>query len=231
MILWLGFCILQDLIGRWEKYVADHQVYENRMVEYNDWMTQACQKLEQCSQPVGDQESMEEKRAMIQVCAYNIFYSLRDVIPVSLVLHISKSVSAIMTKMLRCLLLSLCSAFFIFWQILFSEKEHGLQRLNGSLEAGEKLYPDTASAGREKVRQDLRRAKEDWENLFSGLNEAQRRVDAFLMQWTSYVDGQDSLTRWMSETEAALRADTDLRNTLQEKRQQLQNYRVQLWEH
>ncbi|XP_025103982.1 nesprin-1-like isoform X4 [Pomacea canaliculata] len=170
--------LIKDLIGRWEKYVADHQVYENRMVEYNDWMTQACQKLEQCSQPVGDQESMEEKRAMIQ--------------------------------------------------ILFSEKEHGLQRLNGSLEAGEKLYPDTASAGREKVRQDLRRAKEDWENLFSGLNEAQRRVDAFLMQWTSYVDGQDSLTRWMSETEAALRADTDLRNTLQEKRQQLQNYRTVL---
>ena len=110
--------------------------------------------------------------------------------------------------------------------MLFSEKEHGLQRLNGSLESGEKLYPDTASTGREKVRQDLRRAKEDWERLFSGLNEAQRRVDAFLMQWTSYVDGQDSLTRWMSDTEAALRADMDLRNTLQEKRQQLQNYRV-----
>ena len=61
---------------------------------------------------------------------------------------------------------------------------------------------------------------------FTGLNEAQRRVDAFLMQWTSYVDGQDSLTRWMGEMEAALRADMDLRNTLQEKRQQLQNYRV-----
>ena len=110
--------------------------------------------------------------------------------------------------------------------MLFSEKEHGLQRLNGSIESGEKLYPDTAATGREKVRQDLRRAKEDWERLFNGLNEAQRRVDAFLMQWTSYVDGQDSLTRWMSDTEAALRADMDLRNTLQEKRQQLQNYRV-----
>lgn len=101
-----------------------------------------------------------------------------------------------------------------------------MQRLNGSIESGEKLYPDTAATGREKVRQDLRRAKEDWERLFNGLNEAQRRVDAFLMQWTSYVDGQDSLTRWMSDTEAALRADMDLRNTLQEKRQQLQNYRV-----
>nr|KAG5692778.1 hypothetical protein BaRGS_009394 [Batillaria attramentaria] len=167
--------LIKDLITKWEKYVAEHQVFDNRLAEYNNWILQASQKLEQCSQSVGDQESMEEKRAMIQM--------------------------------------------------LFSEKEHGLQRLNGSIESGEKLYPDTAATGREKVRQDLRRAKEDWERLFSGLNEAQRRVDAFLMQWTSYVDGQDSLTRWMGETEAALRADMDLRNTLQEKRQQLQNYR------
>ncbi|XP_076442566.1 muscle-specific protein 300 kDa-like isoform X3 [Babylonia areolata] len=167
--------LTKELISKWEKYVADHQVFDNRLSEYNDWILQASQKLEQCSQSVGDQESMEEKRAMIQM--------------------------------------------------LFSEKEHGLQRLNGSIESGEKLYPDTAASGREKVRQDLRRAKEDWERLFSGLNEAQRRVDAFLMQWTSYVDGQDSLTRWMSDTEATLRADMDLRNTLQEKRQQLQKYR------
>ncbi|KAK7104412.1 hypothetical protein V1264_019133 [Littorina saxatilis] len=170
--------LTKDLISKWEKYVADHQVFDNRLSEYNDWILQASQKLEQCSQSVGDQESMEEKRAMIQM--------------------------------------------------LFSEKEHGLQRLNGAIESGEKLYPDTAATGREKVRQDLRCAKEDWERLFNGLNEAQRRVDAFLMQWTSYIDGQDSLTRWLSDTEAGLRADMDLRNTLQEKRQQLQNYRSML---
>ncbi|XP_076463750.1 muscle-specific protein 300 kDa-like isoform X7 [Babylonia areolata] len=167
--------LTKELISKWEKYVADHQVFDSRLSEYNDWMQQAHQKLEQCLQPVGDQESMEEKRALIQM--------------------------------------------------LLSEKEHGFQRLNGTVDSGEKLFPDTASAGREKVRQDLRRAKEDWERLFSGLNEAQRRVDAFLMRWASYVDGQDSLSRWMGETEAALRADMELRNSLQEKRQQLQNYR------
>ncbi|KAL8590280.1 hypothetical protein ACOMHN_006396 [Nucella lapillus] len=167
--------LTKELISKWEKYVSDHQVFNSRLSEYNDWVQQASQKLDQCSQSVGDQESMEEKRALIQ--------------------------------------------------LLLSEKEHGLQRLNGSVESGEKLYPDTAAAGREKIRQDLRSAKEDWERLFSGLNEAQRRVDAFLMQWASYVDGQDSLSRWMAETEAALRTDMELRNTLQEKRQQLQNYR------
>lgn len=110
--------------------------------------------------------------------------------------------------------------------MMIAEKEHGLQRLNSAIEAGEKLYPDTAAAGREKVRQNLRTAKEDWERLFNALNDTQRRVDNFLLQWTSYAEGQDQLVRWLGDTEATLRADVDLKNTLQEKRMQLQNHRV-----
>ena len=63
--------------------MADHQVFDNRLAEYNDWILQATQKLEQCSQSVGDQESMEEKRAMIQVgcnipCTHSLSFSLLD---------------------------------------------------------------------------------------------------------------------------------------------------------
>ena len=110
--------------------------------------------------------------------------------------------------------------------MLLAEKEHGLQRLNSAIEAGEKLYPDTAAAGREKVRQNLRSAKEDWERLFSALNDTQRRVDNFLLQWMSYAEGQDNLVRWLGDTENIVRGDTDMKNTLQEKRMQLQNQRV-----
>ena len=94
------------------------------------------------------------------------------------------------------------------------------------IEAGEKLYPDTAAHGREAIRQNLRSAKEDWEKLFSSLNDTQRRVDSFLLQWSSYAEGQDQLVRWIGDTEATLRGDVDLKNTLQEKRMQLQNHRV-----
>lgn len=113
-----------------------------------------------------------------------------------------------------------------YLQMLLAEKEHGLQRLNSAIEAGEKLYPDTAAAGREKVRQSLRTAKEDWERLFSAINDTQRRVDSSLLQWMSYAEGQDQLVRWLADSESAIRADTDLKNTLQEKRMQLQNQRV-----
>jgi nesprin-1 len=114
----------------------------------------------------------------------------------------------------------------LYFQMLMAEKDHGLQKLNATIEAGEKLYPDTAAGGREKVRQELRTSKDDWDRLFTGLSDTQRKVDSFLMQWSSYADGQDQLIKWMVDTEAALRADVELKNTLQEKRLQLQNLRV-----
>jgi len=110
--------------------------------------------------------------------------------------------------------------------MLLSEKDHGLQRLNATVETGERLYPDTAASGREKVRQELRLCKDEWDRLFNSLSDTQRKVESYLMQWSSYSDGQDQLMRWMTETEEALRSDVDLKNTLQEKRMKLQNNRV-----
>jgi hypothetical protein len=49
----------------------------------------------------------------------------------------------------------------LYFQMLMAEKDHGLQKLNATIEAGEKLYPDTAAGGREKVRQELRTSKDD----------------------------------------------------------------------
>ncbi|KAK6181528.1 hypothetical protein SNE40_009363 [Patella caerulea] len=166
---------VKDLISKWENFTIDHQTYDNRMSDFNQWLSIEDQKLEACQQPVGNQDSVEEKKTILQM--------------------------------------------------LFSEKEHGLQKLNSSIEAGERLYPDTASHGWEKIKNEMRKAKENWEKLFSGLNDAQRKVDTFSLQLSSYSDSQESLQRWMAETESALRADVDMKNTLQEKRMQLQKHR------
>ncbi|KAK0046935.1 nesprin-1, partial [Biomphalaria pfeifferi] len=167
--------LVKDLISKWEKYVQDNQMYDSRMEELKNWMNVANQKLSQCAQPVKDQGSLEEKRALVQM--------------------------------------------------LFTEKDHGHQKLMSTLESGEKLSPDTAAVGREKVRGELRGAKQEWEDFLAGLNDAQRHVDSYMHQWSSYTDGQDQMLRWMAETEAALRADVELKNTLQEKRVQLQAQR------
>ena len=116
--------------------------------------------------------------------------------------------------------------FFTSQQILLSEKDQGLQRLNVSVEAGEKLYPDTAPSGRDKIRHELRTAKEAWDNLMVNLNDCQRKFDTFLMQWTSFMESQGHFVKWLSDTEAVVKNDLESRGSLQEKRSQLQNNKV-----
>lgn len=116
--------------------------------------------------------------------------------------------------------------FIIIFQTLLNEKDLGHQKLNSVIESGEKLYPDTAGAGREKIRGELRMANQDWENFSSNLNDTFHQMDSYLSQWSSYIDGHDHLLKWMAETGALLKADTELKNTLQEKKQKLQTLRV-----
>ena len=109
-----------------------------------------------------------------------------------------------------------------------ADRDVGLAKLNTAIEAGEKLYPDTASAGRERIRQQLRTAKDVWDSLLGDLSEVQRRHDALATQWTAFADGQEMVERWMLEAETWIKADAEPKNTLQEKRSQLQNMKVGL---
>ena len=58
---------VKDLIGKWDSYVQDHQAFDNRYSEFKNWLAQAEEKLESCQQPGADQDTMEEKKAMVQV--------------------------------------------------------------------------------------------------------------------------------------------------------------------
>ena len=59
--------LIKDLIGKWDKYVQEHQAFDNRYAELKAWLGQAEERLESCQQPAADQDSMEEKKATIQV--------------------------------------------------------------------------------------------------------------------------------------------------------------------
>lgn len=116
----------------------------------------------------------------------------------------------------------------LVFQTLIADRDIGMSKLNMSIEAGEQLYPDTASAGRERIRQQLRIAKDVWDSLLSDLNEVQRRQDSLQTQWSAFAEGQEMLEKWLLEVETWLQTDTENRNTLQEKRSQLQNNKVLL---
>jgi nesprin-1 len=112
------------------------------------------------------------------------------------------------------------------FQELLRSKEVGFSKLNATVESGEKLYPNTASEGRETVRQELRGLKLEWENLYDELSTAQRKLETNLMQWTSIDDSFGQLEDWMKNVEGQLSLELLLKSTLEEKKVQLQSYKV-----
>ena len=113
-----------------------------------------------------------------------------------------------------------------FPQTLSANQQVGLSHLNAAIEAGERLYPDTAAPGREKVRQQLRTARDVGDAVVGDLAEAQRHHAATATLWASFSQGQQDVERWLLEAETWVKADSELRNSLQEKRSQLQNMKV-----
>lgn len=112
------------------------------------------------------------------------------------------------------------------FQELISERDSGFAKLNQGIEAGEKLYQNTATDGREKVRQDLRQHKLAWESLADDLSSAQRKLEVALVQWTTFDDSYGQVEQWLRDAEVQLEGQTPLRSTLEEKKSQLQNFKV-----
>ena len=64
------------MVTKWEKMVAEHQVFDDRLAEYRKWIGQGELKLSHCSKPATDMASMEETRALIKVRNNNNGYFL-----------------------------------------------------------------------------------------------------------------------------------------------------------
>ena len=111
-------------------------------------------------------------------------------------------------------------------QELVSDRDAGFNKLSSTVEAGEKLYPNTAAEGRDVIRQELRQLKLGWESLFDDLSAAQRKLEVALVHWTSFDDSYGQVEHWLREMESQLEGQLPLRSTLEEKKTQLQNYKV-----
>lgn len=111
---------------------------------------------------------------------------------------------------------------------MIAEKEQGTNKIHFTVESGEKLYPSTASEGRDLIRQELRTLRDQWEQLCDQLSDTQRKLDSCLVQWSSYDENFEQFQKWLLDTEIQLKEDTDLKSTLPDKKAQLQGHRVSI---
>jgi len=60
------------------------------------------------------------------------------------------------------------------------------------------------------------------------MTSAKTALEASVSQWQLYDNTVEELTNWLSQTEAAVKAEADLESTLPEKRAQLERMKVGL---
>lgn len=94
------------------------------------------------------------------------------------------------------------------------------------LDDGEKLYAHTSPDGREILRQQLKALRSKWDTLGNEMQNAIEKLEDCLVQFSEFAFKQEELTNWLREVEKSMQQHTELKNSLQEKRAQLQNHRI-----
>ena len=106
------------------------------------------------------------------------------------------------------------------------QKDAGMAHVTRAVEKGERLYPHTAADGREAVRQQLRVLKTDWDSLYDEVLSSQRHLEISLFQWTSFEESRVAMETWLHAMDSRMSEEVVLRATLEEKKTQLQTYKV-----
>ncbi|KAK3865215.1 hypothetical protein Pcinc_029165 [Petrolisthes cinctipes] len=113
-------------------------------------------------------------------------------------------------------------------QYLLSEREQATHRLGSITTIGERLYPDTATSGRERLRQDLRGMRERWERIENSITEQQRQQEAQSLQWASFSDSMQAARNWLDNMEKTVSVDPSNWLSLQELRSRLLKFKTAL---
>ncbi|CAH1263258.1 SYNE1, partial [Branchiostoma lanceolatum] len=106
-------------------------------------------------------------------------------------------------------------------QLLLASKQQGELKLNMAVGLGEKTMENTAPEGRSIIQQQLESLRKDWQAFGSSASETKASLENSLLQWGSYQESLDELTKWLQQTESTLDKELPLVADLKEKRAQL----------
>ncbi|CAG5128719.1 unnamed protein product, partial [Candidula unifasciata] len=117
-------------------------------------------------------------------------------------------------------------AHLVQLQELSAEKNEGANHIHQTIESGERLFSSTSALGRDIIREDIRKLRDDWEALTDDMNAIHQRLNMNLNQWQTFDENSGNFKRWLLDMETLLKKDSYLQATLPEKKAQLQNHKV-----
>ncbi|KAG5889994.1 hypothetical protein JTB14_035906 [Gonioctena quinquepunctata] len=111
-------------------------------------------------------------------------------------------------------------------QLLLSEKEQGEHNINSLTILGERLLPDTATEGRELVRNEMRSIRERWDRLVEGVREQQKLQEVQSLQLSNYQDMLQQALAWLDSIEKQVKVEPSSWTSTQEVRGKLLKHKT-----
>lgn len=105
-------------------------------------------------------------------------------------------------------------------------REAGQALMNKSVEKGEALFSGITPENRELIRTELRNLRDASEALIDKANAINKRVEAIIMQRSSFDDSYSQINTWIAETKSKVGTQVELKPTLQEKKAVMHTFKA-----
>ena len=63
-----------ELAAKWQKYVLEHELYNERQVEFTDWLQKAQARLKECRDTAGDRETLQNRKTELEVRHFSFLF-------------------------------------------------------------------------------------------------------------------------------------------------------------
>jgi len=111
---------------------------------------------------------------------------------------------------------------------LLDNRQRHVELLDRTIEAGENLAAMLSGDGRDVIRQQTSALQLEWDQLFRQVTASQRQLEVSLVEWTSYTDCVRQVKAWLTKMRKMVNDELPLVGTLEEKKVQLQTFKVLL---
>jgi nesprin-1 len=91
-----------------------------------------------------------------------------------------------------------------FIQVFSIEKDKIDDNIKELIRLSEKVFPETGTLGREKIREELRNIREKFEKMTFDYSNLKKNIETKSNQWHAYQENSQQLTKWLNEIESTI---------------------------
>ena len=92
----------------------------------------------------------------------------------------------------------------------------------------DKTLPQTAPPGQQNIRRELDSLNHDWSHYINKMSDTKDGLEETRSAWEDFDGRYEGLSKWLREMEGQIK-DYELKSTLQDKRSQVERFKVNWW--